>query len=317
MCSPPSSENDFVINDFSALQTKWNELMSKTCTEPAMIPGNTTVLMEVAKDKSKFFQFEVIFSGKKLIIKIRLFTGKVKLFYSFPSRNPKDPAEFLHLKAKSFFSQLADGLHLKKSSFEADEEFVRQVIDRPADLHTDVVFVGIRSREEENKVEMKLEDCQQVTMLVGDDAGDELPSAARFFLPFCLGKTLGIPISSDVPPKEKIRLAFAPKTSFRRCLKRLRRSIRPCLGSSLEYECVPSRIDRREWRICRCSPSPRHRRQRSTGPSPLFNWPRHLRRLEKRSDVEMQIGNARLHDDFPLPFEFDRHWTDIRFQCTN
>lgn len=48
---PPSNENDFAINDFSALQTKWNESMSQTCTEPALIPGKTTVLKEVAKDK--------------------------------------------------------------------------------------------------------------------------------------------------------------------------------------------------------------------------------------------------------------------------
>jgi len=162
MCTPPSSQNYFAISNYNSLQSKLNQFMAKTCTEPAVVPGNTTVTGEVSQGKYKFFKLKIVFNGNKLMIKIKLVNGKVKLFYSFKARNPKDPAEFMSQTSRTFWSEVAERMETKMNSLKANDGFVTEVIDRPADLDTDIVYVGIKGVEAENKFEVKLEDCQQV-----------------------------------------------------------------------------------------------------------------------------------------------------------
>ncbi len=154
ICTPPASNNYFAMSDYTALEQKLNQFTSKSCSEPAPVPLNTTVTGECGKDKYKFLKMEVVWIGNKIMIIVKLFNGKVKLFHSFTSRNPKDPADFQN------YEQTKTASYIESKARNANDE-VTLVIDKPK---TDVQFVylGIKGVEEDNKFEVKFEDCENV-----------------------------------------------------------------------------------------------------------------------------------------------------------
>ncbi|CAF1102968.1 unnamed protein product, partial [Didymodactylos carnosus] len=94
ICTPPWSENYLPITNYAGLEQKLSQFMSKSCAEPVNVVENSTVTGECAKDKYKFFKVSIKVVGNKILITVKLFNGKVKLFYSFNARNPKDPSDF-------------------------------------------------------------------------------------------------------------------------------------------------------------------------------------------------------------------------------
>ena len=167
MCTPPSSDNYLPIDDFAALDRKLDQFSSKICSEPAVIPENTTVTTEVSKNKYKFLKLKIVIKGNKIMIKVKLFNGKVKLFFSFKSKNPKDPKDFSdygQLGRTSFRSLLAEWQDKARelvTSKNDNEELVTLVVEKP-DEEVDSVYVGIKGLEEENKFDVNLEDCEVV-----------------------------------------------------------------------------------------------------------------------------------------------------------
>ncbi len=168
ICTPPVSENYFAMSDYNALEQKLNQFTSKSCSEPVSIPSNSTVTGEIGKDKYKFIKVKIVITGKRILITIKLFNGKVKLFYSFTNRNPKDPADFIDYEAKtndndptvrtqfkSYFEQLTT------KTDTANNGEVTLVIDRPEN-DTDVAYIGVKGIEEDNKFEVKFDDCDEV-----------------------------------------------------------------------------------------------------------------------------------------------------------
>jgi hypothetical protein len=115
---------------------------------------NTTVTGQCGKDKYKFLKIEVVWVGNKIMIIVKLFNGKVKLFHSFTSRNPKDPADFQN------YEQTKTASYIESKARNANDE-VTLVIDKPK---TDVQFVylGIKGVEEDNKFEVKYDDCENI-----------------------------------------------------------------------------------------------------------------------------------------------------------
>jgi len=154
ICTPPASENYFAISNYAALDKKINQFTSKTCTEPAIVPTNTTITGEISKDKYKFLKIEIVKIGNKILISVKLFNGKVKLFYSFTSRNPKDPKDFEDYQSKSIAQSM-----LKNEKTSSDE--VTLVIDKP-DEDVEFVYVGVKGVDEDNKFEVKIDDCANV-----------------------------------------------------------------------------------------------------------------------------------------------------------
>ena len=167
MCTAPSSENYFAISNYAALEQKINQFTSKSCSEPAVIPANITVVTEVGKEKYKFLKVKIIINGNKIMIKVKLVNGKIKLFYSFKSRNPKDPNDFNVYQpstATSFRTLWAEKAkeatqHIQESKGSSD--VVTLVTDKPDD-DVEFVYVGIKGLEEENKFEVNFDDCDQV-----------------------------------------------------------------------------------------------------------------------------------------------------------
>ena len=160
MCTPPSSENYLAISNYAALEQKINQFTSKSCSEPAVIPANVTVVTEVGKEKYKFLKVKIIINGNKIMIKVKLFNGKIKLFYSFKSRNPKDPSDFTVYPpsaSTSFRSLSAQNVQKSKGS----SDVVTLVTDKPED-DVEFVYVGIKGLEEDNKFEVNFDDCEKV-----------------------------------------------------------------------------------------------------------------------------------------------------------
>lgn len=167
MCTPPSSENYFSIANFAALDKKIDQFSSKTCSEPAIVPANITVTTEVGKDKYKFLKLKIVITGNKIMIKIKLFNGKIKLFYSFKSKNPKDPQDFINYGRSSSFSSLRSLWTEWKDKWTGakkvdDDDLVTLVVDKPEGDDVDSIYVGVKGLQEENKFEVNLEDCELV-----------------------------------------------------------------------------------------------------------------------------------------------------------
>jgi uncharacterized protein YegL len=171
ICSPPVTENYFAISDYNALEQKLNQFTSKSCSEPTLAPSNTTVTIEISKDKYKFLKVEIVTIGNKILITVTLFNGNVKLFYSFTNRNPKDPADFIDYESgtndvdpslstqfKSYFQQSPAKADTAKNGK------VVLVIDKP-DANVDFAYIGIKGIEEDNKFEMKFDDCAEVNCM--------------------------------------------------------------------------------------------------------------------------------------------------------
>ena len=168
ICTPPASENYFAISNYSALERKINQFTSKSCSEPAPVPSNTTVTGEVGKDKYKFLKVKIIIAGNKILITAKFLKGRVKIFFSFNNRNPKDPADFIDYdteksdskstawtQVKSYFQQ-----SLSRATTAKDDE-AKVEIERPND-EVDFVYVGIKGVDEDNKFEVRFDDCAKV-----------------------------------------------------------------------------------------------------------------------------------------------------------
>lgn len=161
ICTPPFSDNYFAISNYNALDQKLNQFTSKSCSEPAPVPSNTTVTVDVGKDKYKFLKVEIVRIGNKIQITVTLFNGDVKLFYSFTNKNPKDPKDFIDYQPKAVnrvetsFEQAVEKLmhHQQTKSNQ-----VTLVIDK-LDSDVEFAYIGIKGVEENNKFEVKFDDC--------------------------------------------------------------------------------------------------------------------------------------------------------------
>jgi hypothetical protein len=142
------------MSDYTALEQKLNQFTSKSCSEPAPVPLNTTVTGGCGKDKYKFLKIEVLWVGNKIMIIVKLFNGKVKLFYSFTSRNPKDPADFEN------YEQTKTSSYIESTTRNANDE-VTVVIDKP-ETDVEFIYLGVKGVEEDNKFEVTFDDCQNV-----------------------------------------------------------------------------------------------------------------------------------------------------------
>lgn len=167
MCTPPASENYFAMSNYAALEQKLNQFTSRSCSEPATTTANTTVTSEVGRDKYKFLKVKIVAIGNKILITVKLFNGKVKLFYSFTSRNPKDPSDFDDYEVKenafyrSLWSKFESDMKSKQNHGKAASDEVTLVIDKP-DTDVQFVYVGIKGVEEDNKFEVQFDDCALV-----------------------------------------------------------------------------------------------------------------------------------------------------------
>ncbi|CAF4999738.1 unnamed protein product [Rotaria sp. Silwood1] len=169
VCTPPASENYFAISNYQAFDKKLNQFTSKSCSEPATISSNTTITIEISKNKYKFLKVEFVTVGNKILITAWLSNGNVKLFYSFTTRNPRDPAEFIDYEASTRDSSLLRGMQLKSYFYQtikgrniAKDRRVTLVIDKP-DSEVDFVYLGVKGVEEDNTFELTVEDCNKVT----------------------------------------------------------------------------------------------------------------------------------------------------------
>ncbi|CAF1249281.1 unnamed protein product [Didymodactylos carnosus] len=167
VCTPPASENYFAMANYAALEQKLSQFTSKSCSEPAIVNNNTTVTSEIGKDRYKFLKIEIVAIGNKILVTVKLFNGKVKLFYSFTSRNPKDPADFDDYEVKTSADDQSLWMRLKshfrtvsKITKAADDEVIL-VIDKP-DTAVEFVYVGVKGVEDDNKFEVKFDDCENV-----------------------------------------------------------------------------------------------------------------------------------------------------------
>jgi hypothetical protein len=91
----------------------------------------------------------------------------VKLFYSFTSRNPKDPEDFqdyqpgtnvLHKLLPIKFQKDVQAAR-KNAKVQSDE--VTLVVDKP-DTNVECVYLGVKGVEVDNKFEVKFDDCAHV-----------------------------------------------------------------------------------------------------------------------------------------------------------
>ncbi|UJR07957.1 hypothetical protein I4U23_012236 [Adineta vaga] len=155
ICSLPIDENYFAISDYQALLQKLNQFKSKTCSEPVIIPSNTTITDEIQKDKYKFLKIKIIFLGNKTLITVTLLRGNVKLFYSFTNRNPKDPADFFDYEIETRDRSMTRTIPKKNNE-------VTMVIDKPDGTSEDYAYIGIKGLEDNNQFKVQFEDCAKV-----------------------------------------------------------------------------------------------------------------------------------------------------------
>ncbi|CAF2368289.1 unnamed protein product [Rotaria sp. Silwood2] len=180
ICSPPASENYFAMSDYNALEQKLNQFTSRSCSEPVSISSNTTATIEISKDKYKFLKVEIVAIGKQILITVTLFSGNVKLFYSFTNRNPKDPADFIDYETRtidtnsSVWRQSQSYFHLSSMKTNiAKNGQVTLVIDKP-DTNVDFAYIGIKGIEENNKFELKFDDCTAVNCIQSSASTEKL-----------------------------------------------------------------------------------------------------------------------------------------------
>jgi len=163
ICTPPVSDNYFAMSNYAALEQKLNQFTSKSCSEPAPVPLNTTVTGECGKDKYKFLKIEITWVGNKIMISVKLFNGKVKLFFSFTSRNPKDPTDFENYEqiTTASYTQSTPTYGTTARNLKAANDEVTLIIDKP-DTDEEFVYVGVKGVEDDNKFEVKFDDCEKV-----------------------------------------------------------------------------------------------------------------------------------------------------------
>ncbi|CAF1224427.1 unnamed protein product [Adineta ricciae] len=153
ICSSPAAENYFAMSDYQALQSRIDQFKSKTCSEPGVISSNTTVTDEIQKDKYKFLKIKIILMSNKTLIKVTLFNGNVKLFYSFTNRNPKDPADFFDYESET--RSIIEATPKKSSE-------VTLVIDKPDAPTGEYTFIGVKGLEDNTRYQIQFDDCAKV-----------------------------------------------------------------------------------------------------------------------------------------------------------
>ncbi|CAF1223867.1 unnamed protein product [Adineta ricciae] len=153
ICSSPPAENYFAMSDYQALQSRINQFKSKACSEPGLISSNTTVTDEIQKDRYKFLKIKIILMSNKTLIKVTLFNGNVKLFYSFTNRNPKDPADFFDYESET--RSIIEATPKKSSE-------VTLVIDKPNAPTGEYAFIGVKGLEDHTRYQIQFDDCAKV-----------------------------------------------------------------------------------------------------------------------------------------------------------
>ncbi|UJR24511.1 hypothetical protein I4U23_005886 [Adineta vaga] len=169
ICSEPTNENYFPMTNYAALEQKLNQFTAKTCSEPTPVAENTTVTGECGKDKYKFLKIKIIIVGNKIKIIVKLFNGKVKLFFSFTSKNPKDPIDFGNYQtistttttSSSSSSPRPTSSSSPKMILKDNDDEMSLIIDKPAE-DVEFVYLGIKGVEEDNKFEVKFDDCANI-----------------------------------------------------------------------------------------------------------------------------------------------------------
>ncbi|CAF1607118.1 unnamed protein product [Rotaria magnacalcarata] len=180
ICTPPASENYFAVSNYGAFEQKLNQFTSKSCSEPAPVSPNITVMIEIIKDKYKFLKVEITTIGNKILITITLFNGNVKLFYSFTNRNPKDPVDFIDyetetkdddssrwMRVKSYFRSLS-----MKTNRASNGE-IRLVLEKP-DTNVEFAYIGIKGIEDDNQFEVKFDDCAKVNCILSSSSTNRI-----------------------------------------------------------------------------------------------------------------------------------------------
>lgn len=160
ICSSPASENYFAISNYAALNQKLTQFTSKSCSEPLPVPSNATIDIEINKDKYKFLKVEIITIGNKILITVTLVNGNVKVFYSYTNRNPKDPDDFIDYETTTNKHSLISTQFFAKTNTIKNNQ-VTLVIDKPDD-HVEFAYIGIKGLDENNKFEVKFDDCEKV-----------------------------------------------------------------------------------------------------------------------------------------------------------
>ncbi|CAF4540711.1 unnamed protein product, partial [Didymodactylos carnosus] len=173
ICTQPWSENYLPITNYAGLEQKLSQFMSKSCAEPISVIENSTVTGECAKDKYKYFKISIKVVGNKILITVKISNGKVKLFYSFNARNPKDPTDFEYSddkpKTLTTFTSLiwathsfngigARGFKPKQDIIRTNEDEVTLVVDKPSN-DTEFVYVGVKGLDEQNMFLLAFDDC--------------------------------------------------------------------------------------------------------------------------------------------------------------
>ncbi|CAF2986738.1 unnamed protein product [Rotaria socialis] len=173
ICSPPASENYFAVSNYGAFEQKLNQFTSKSCAEPAPVPSNITVMIEIMKDKYKFLKVEITTIGNKILVTITLFNGNVKLFYSFTNRNPKDPADFIDYETETKDDDSSLWMRIKSyfwpsstKTNRASNGEIRLVLEKP-DTNVEFAYIGIKGIEEDNQFKLKFDDCAESTLNLG------------------------------------------------------------------------------------------------------------------------------------------------------
>ena len=174
VCSPPPTENYFAISDFTALNQKLNQFTSKTCSEPLPVPSNSTITIEISKDNYKFLKVDIVTIGNKILVTVTLFNGNVKLFYSFTNRNPKDPEDFIDYENITSKADSSIWSHIKsyfqRSSMKTTipkNGKVTLIIDKP-DTNVNFTYIGIKGLEEDNRFQVKFDDCAEVNCIISN-----------------------------------------------------------------------------------------------------------------------------------------------------
>ncbi|CAF1047667.1 unnamed protein product [Didymodactylos carnosus] len=173
ICTQPWRENYLPIANYSSLEQRLSQFVSKSCAEPINVGENSTVTGECAKDKYKFFKIIIKVIGNKTLITVKNFNGKVKLFHSFNGRHPKDPTEFEYsddkpktlttltslIWARHYSNDIGErGFEPKQRIGRTDEDEVTLIVDKPSN-NTEFVYIGVKGLEEQNRFAVKFDDC--------------------------------------------------------------------------------------------------------------------------------------------------------------
>ena len=172
MCTSPATENYFAISNYNTLYQRISQFTSKSCSEPAPVTANTTVIGEIGKNKYKFLKVAATTIGNKTLITVTIIDGQLKVFYSFTNRNPKDPADFIDYEAKVDDSNNSSAWTPLKSYFQRSSpksSEIDLVIDKPNGA-VDFAYIGIKGIDENNKFEVIFSDCAKVDCSTSNSA---------------------------------------------------------------------------------------------------------------------------------------------------